>query len=293
MKINAHYQAITDRIIAALERGTPPWHRPWTATPIGLPRRHNNAPYQGINILALWDAAEVNGFISNRWMTYRQATELGGHVRKGERSTTVFFAKPVTRTETDVDGTDTDATYFVHKAYNVFNADQIDELPSEYYPQPANVIDEQQRNNQAEAFFKNTGSSRIEHGQNAFYSPSKDQITMPEFTRFHTANDYYATLAHEHIHWTGHSSRLNRDGFTPDRSKQDYAFEELIAEIGAAFVCAHLGITPSARDNHASYIAQWLQHLNQDPKALFRAASKAQIAADHLLRLQVDSAAAA
>ena len=285
------YQEITNTIVAQLEQGVRPWHRPWKAANMEgrvlLPLRHNGAPYRGVNILSLWMQAIEKGYASPRWMTFKQAIDLGGGVRKGEKGTLTVYADSLKRSEID-DRTGEETTAEIHymKGYSVFNVEQIDGLPEAYYDRPKMRVEALPRISRAEAFFKATGAC-IRHGGNrAFYSPSSDHIQMPPFEAFESPEGYYATLAHEASHWTKHKKRLARDFGRKRWGDEGYAMEELVAEIGAAFLCATLELEPAVREEHASYLASWLKVLKQDDRAIFRAAGHAQRAADYLCGLQ-------
>jgi antirestriction protein ArdC len=297
------YDRITASIIAALEKGSGPWHQPWTAgdrpaRPAARvrPRRHNGEPYRGINVLMLWAAASAAGYASTYWMTYRQAVELDAHVRKGEKGELVVFASTFTRTGTDAaTGQDTEENIPFLKGYTVFNAEQIEGLPERFHPVPAAVAAPPilERLPRADAFFTALGADIRHGGDKAFYSPATDHIQMPAFGAFRDADAYYGTLAHECVHWTKEPSRLNRDFGRKRWGDHGYATEELVAELGAAFVAADLGLASEPRSDHASYIASWLEVLQGDKRAIFTAASHAQRAADYLAQLQKSSAAAA
>lgn len=286
------YSRVTDTILTALEQGTRPWMQPWNAAhaagPISRPLRHNGKPYSGINTLMLWVTAMEKGYAAPIWMTYKQAQELGAHVKKDERGSLVVYANTLTRTETnEKTGQDEEIEIPYMKGYTVFNVEQIEGLPAHYYArsEPPHLSDAQ-RHAKLDAFFAATRAD-IRHGGNrAFYAIEPDFIQMPPFESFHDPESYYATLAHEQTHWTRHSSRLARDMGRKKWGDAGYAMEELVAEIGSAFLCAELGLTPEIRDDHAAYIASWLQVLKDDKKAIFTAASHAQKAADYLLNLQ-------
>lgn len=274
------YSHVTDMIIAEIEEGTPPWRKPWTGSAVGiaLPERHNGEAYRGINVLMLWIVAAKQGFVSSRWMTYKQAQELGGQVKKGEKSSTVV--KYGTFTRKNDDGEEEDVPYA--RAYRVFNADQIEGLPENLYIRPEAPRDlGTESDPELEAFFVRTGVEIVTSDEpQAYYSPAKDHIHMPPVSTFLSTQDYFATLAHEAIHWTGSEKRLARiKTFT---TRADYATEELIAEIGNAMICAQLGLEPDFGQS-AAYVESWLKALKEDKKAIFRAASQAQRAADFLL----------
>lgn len=280
------YQRVTDQIVAALEQGVRPWQKPWSATAatgrIVLPMRSNGVPYRGTNILMLWGAATDNGYQSPTWLTYKQAAELGGQVRKGEKGSLVVFASTMTRSETDDQtGEENERNVPFLKGYTVFNTEQIDGLPERFntvpFSRPATV----ERNARVEVFATATGAM-IRHGGNrAFYSPTTDSVQMPPIEAFRDAASYYGVLAHELTHWTGHASRLDRQ-FGKRFADKAYAFEELVAELGSAFISAELDLTAEPRADHADYLGHWLGILKADKRAIFTAASHAQRAADYL-----------
>ena len=292
------YTRVTDKIIADLEQGVRPWMTPWNAEHaagrITKPLRHNGQPYNGINILMLWSAAVTEGYSAPIWMTFRQAKELGAHIRKGEKGELVVYANTITRTEENGDGEETEHTIPFMKGYTVFNAEQIEGLPDHYYQLAEPVLDPVERIDHAEQFFTATKAD-IRHGGNqAYYAIGSDRIQLPPFESFRDAESYYATLAHETTHWTRHPSRLDRDFGRKRWGDEGYAQEELVAELGAAFLSADLGITPEIRDDHSAYIASWLKVLKEDKRAIFTAAAHAQRAVDflHGLRASTEEAAA-
>lgn len=290
------YTRVTDRIVADLEKGIRSWMKPWsvehTAGKISRPLRHNGTPYRGMNILLLWGEAMAKGYAAPIWMTYRQSQELGGQVRKGEHGSLVVYANSITRTETDENGADTERAIPFLKGYTVFNVEQVDGLPAHYYAKPENPLPLSERIESADHFLTATGVT-IQHGGNsAFYAPGRDLVQMPPFEAFRDKESYYATALHELTHATSHKSRLDRS-FNAKRFGDDgYAREELVAELGAAFLCADLGITPEIRDDHAAYLASWLKVLREDKRAIFSAAAHAQRAADFLHGLQPSTASA-
>ena len=285
------YTRVTERILADLEQGVRPWTKPWNtehaAGKITRPLRHNGTPYSGINILMLWSAAQDAGFGAPIWMTFRQALELGAHVRKGEKGSLVVYANSVTRKETDeTTGEESDREIHFMKGYTVFNVEQIDGLPAHYYVKPEPRFAPIQRIEHAEAFFGNLRADIRHGGTEAYYAQASDYIRMPPFEAFTDAGSYYATLAHESTHWTKHPSRLAREFGRKQWGDEGYAEEELVAELGAAFLCADLELALTAREDHSSYIAHWLTVLKNDKRAIFRAAAHAQRAADFLHGLQ-------
>ncbi len=284
------YTRVTGKIIADLEQGVRPWMKPWNAEHaagrITKPLRHNGQPYNGINILMLWSAAVSEGYSAPIWMTFRQAKALGANVRKGEKGELVVYANTITHTEDNADGEEVDRAIPFMKGYTVFNVEQVEGLPSHYYQLAEPVLDPVQRIDQAESFFGATGAD-IRHGGNqAYYAVQADRIQLPPFESFRDAESYYATLAHETTHWTRHPSRLDRDFGRKRWGDEGYAREELVAELGSAFLAADLGLTPEVRDDHSAYIESWLKVLHKDKRAIFQAAAHAQRAVDYLHGLQ-------
>jgi antirestriction protein ArdC len=281
------YQTITDRIVAQIEQGAGAWCMPWHsrrhgASELALPRNVTGRAYRGVNVPVLWATAAAFGYASPIWATYKQWQERSCQVRKGEKSAMVVFWKSI---EAENDDGETE-THLVARAYFVFNAAQVDGFDKiTKAPQSVEDLSEDQRIASAEAFFAATGSIVRHGGNRAFYTSSGDFIQMPLFGQFVDAQSYYSVLAHEHTHWTGSKSRLDRQ-FGARFGDQAYAFEELVAELGAAFLCATLGISNEPREDHAAYIDSWLRVLKGDKKAIFTAASKAQAAVDYLQDLQ-------
>lgn len=280
------YTRVTERVIADLEKGVRPWLQPWSgghaAGRITVPRRHNGVPYRGINILLLWGEAIANGYASPLWMTFKQALSLEAHVRNGEHGAMVVFADRFTKKETDADGNDVEREIPFLKAYSVFNVAQIEGLPAHYYAQPEANGERLALIESAEQFFAATGAVIRHGGHMAYYAPGPDVIQLPVPEAFRDAESYAATKAHEFTHWTKHQSRLDRDFGGKRFGDTGYAREELVAELGAAFLCADLGITPEPREDHASYLAHWLEILREDKRAIFAAAAHAQRAVDCL-----------
>lgn len=293
------YQIVTDKIVAALEAGVKPWEKPWDsgATP-SMPLRATGEPYRGINVFLLWGEAMDCGYTSPYWMTYRQASELGGQVRKGERGSMVVYAGTAAKKDEDGGEEVTDENgrkvYRFLRAYTVFNADQIDNLPERYRVKieaPTRAAGE--RIEAFEAFAKATGADIRHGGGRAFYRMSDDFVQMPDFEAFPDSERYYSTLAHELTHWTRHPSRLDRDFGRKAFGDAGYAKEELVAELGAAFIGAAFGFKPDHIESHAAYIGSWLQVLKDDKRFVFTAAAKAQQAVDFLTgtKAQADEAA--
>jgi antirestriction protein ArdC len=291
------YQKITDQIVSELEKGVRPWFKPWNAEHaagrITRPLRANGIPYQGINVLMLWSEAIEKGYASPIWMTFKQALGLKANVRKGEHGSVVVYADKIIRTVADSKtGEDTERAIPFMRGYTVFNTEQIEGLPGHYYAKPAPRAETVQRIERAEAFFAATGAKVVHGGSRACYVPSTDNVHMPCIDFFRDSESYYATLAHETTHWTRHPSRLDRDFGRKRFGDEGYGMEELVAELGSAFLSADLDLTPEVRDDHAAYIASWIKVLKDDKRAIFSAASHAQRAADFLHGLQNPAAEA-
>jgi antirestriction protein ArdC len=290
------YSRITSKIIADLEQGVRPWMKPWNADHaagrITRPLRHNGIPYKGINVVMLWSAAVAKGYSAPLWFTFRQAQELDAHVRKGEAGELVVYADRITRTETDAKGEAVEREIPFLKGYTVFNAEQIEGLPAHCYAKaepPALTLPE--RIESADRFFAATRADIRHGGTRAYYAEGLDYVQMPPFETFRDAESHAATLGHELIHWTKHETRLARDMGRVKWGDEGYAREELVAELGSAFLCADIGITPEVRPDHAAYIASWLEVLKGDKRFVFSAASHAQRAADYLHGLQPQATA--
>lgn len=288
------YTRVTERIIADLEKGVRPWMKPWQAEhPAGSitrPLRHNGVPYRGMNVLLLWSEAMEKGYSAPLWMTYKQAQELGANVRKGEKGSLVVYANSISKTETNDKGEDVEREIPFMKGYTVFNVEQVEGLAAHYYATAVNPLGLSERIEGVDSFMKATGAT-IHHGGNrAFYSPARDFVQMPDFAAFKDKESYYATALHELTHWTKAKARLDRDFSAKRFGDSGYAREELVAELGAAFLCADLGITPEIRDDHAAYLDNWLTVLKEDKRAIFSAAAHAQRAADYLNGLQPQQA---
>ncbi len=291
------YQHVTDKIVAALEAGTRPWEQPWRSTGCSLrPLRFNGEPYRGVNVLMLWASAQERGFSSPYWMTFQQAQSLSGAVRKGERGTKVVKAGQSVfdddKADTSESGGEAEGSKVRRwlKAYTVFNCDQIDGLPERYWSAEAEPAPLPERLEAADRFFANVPAKVTHGGDRAFYRISTDDIHMPAFELFRDAEHHAATLAHELIHWTRHPSRLDRDFGRKAFGDEGYAKEECVAELGAAYVGAVLGLRPDHIEDHAAYLASWLKVLKDDKRFIFTAASHAQRAADLLESYQTAQA---
>jgi antirestriction protein ArdC len=283
------YQKVTDQIIASLERGCRPWMKPWSgdhaAGRITRPLRGNGQPYQGINVIMLWMEAVEKGYDAPIWMTFKQALELGGAVRKGEHGSVVVYASTFTKKEEGESGEESERNIPFLKSYTAFNVEQIDGLPEHFYATIGPKLDPVQRIDRAETFFAATGADIRHGGGKAYYTIGGDYVQLPLFEAFRDAESYYATMAHELAHWTHHPSRLDRDFGRKRFGDGGYAMEELVAEMASAFTCADLDLEPEIREDHAAYIENWLQVLKNDKRAVFTAASYAQKAADFLSRV--------
>lgn len=267
---------ITNTIIAMLEQGVGQWERPWQKVAVrGMPRNFTSGrAYSGVNVLLLWNAAQSRGFERNEWLTFKQAQEIGAKVRKGAKGVMCIFYKTMERSDAaDVEGDDEARSVPMLKPFWLFNVADIDGLPEQPAPQAANS----QPLEQGEFILQATGA-RIEHGGNrACYSIAADMIQLPRPEQFKTPANYYGTALHELVHWTGHPDRLARE-YGKLFGDEAYAFEELVAELGSAFLCADLGLTDYTLDGHASYLQSWLKVLKNDKSAIFTAAKHASAA---------------
>jgi antirestriction protein ArdC len=278
------YQVITDRIIEALEAGTVPWRKPWRSIEgFGPTSLSTGKGYRGINTLMLSLESMVRGYDSIYWGTYRQIAEQGGQIRKGETSTQVVLWKPVKKTKAD----GSEDSFLLMRLFNVFNAEQADwadgKMPTNPEATEANYVEPVEA---AEAIANGMPNRpRIQHGgDRAFYSPNLDYVGMPPQEAFDSTEGYYATLFHELIHSTGHKSRVGREGIEAFAGfgSESYSKEELIAEMGAAYLCAEAGIEPRIEQS-AAYIASWLKVLKNDKKIVVASAGAAGKATDFIL----------
>ena len=282
------YRAVTDSIVEAIEKGAGPVEFPWhRQTAHGLPANaYTDQHYRGVNVVVLWVAAAVRGYGSPFWGTYRQWRELGAQVRRGERAALIVFYKEIDRSPQDGDEsaiTEEPAPRLVARASWVFNADQVDG----YKPAGPPPVDKTERLQRVEEFVEASGSVVRHGGHRACYDPTTDHIQMPERASFvgtsttTPTEGYYSVLLHELVHWTGAPHRLARD-LSSRFGSEAYAMEELVAELGSAFLCAILGVSPAPRPDHAAYVDHWLAVLRSDKRAIFTAASKAMEAVDYL-----------
>lgn len=277
------YEIVTERIIAALDKGVIPWRMPWRRRGgSGIPKNlQSGKEYRGVNIFLLG----AQGYASPYWCTYKQCAARGGQVRKGEKSTPVIFWK-VGDSKKVSPKTGKPEKFFILRYYNVFNVAQCDGLDVPGVPesgtQPTfNPIEECEK-----IVLAYKTLPKLDHGgDRACYSPSFDRVSMPDKETFEGPEEYYSTLFHELVHSTGHEDRLNREGImNPIRfGSHEYSFEELVAEMGAAFLCAHAGIIDHTLDNSAAYIDNWRRKLSAEPKWLVEASGKASKAADYIM----------
>ena len=279
------YDQITERIIALLEKGTVPWRKPWNAQS-GFPRNLvSKKPYRGINVFLL----HAMSYESPYWLTFRQAQELGGSVRKGEKACPVVFWKQLEVEDEETGETD---KIPMLRFYHVFNVAQCDGLKN--IPAPVeSPLSAPTKPEEIVAFMPKR--PEIKHGMSkAFYSPAADIVAMPDRARFDDEAGYFATLFHELIHSTGHASRLNRSTITEAEGfgSNPYCKEELIAEMGAAFLCGQAGIAERTLENSAAYVQNWLEQLQNDKKLIVQAAAQAQKAADFILGTKFEEAPA-
>lgn len=277
------YAEVSAQIIAELERGAAPWLKPWSATP-GANTPCNavtNRPYSGCNVILLW-LARNRGWPTPRFLTFKQAIEAGGNVRRGEHGTRVYFVKQLQ--VKDGEGEDADTRLIpMLREYTVFSVAQCENLPDRITAgKPMRVRNPDARDALADDFLRTTGADLREGHGEAFYAPGADFISMPAFAAFKGADNFYSVVFHELTHWTGHKSRLDRD-LKNRFGTRAYAGEELVAELGGAFLCAEFGFNGDVRN--AGYIATWIELLKADKRAFFTACSKAQAAADYLRRL--------
>lgn len=280
------YEIITDRIIEQLEKGVVPWHKPWISDGTEMQNLVSKKPYRGINVFLL----ASRGYASPYWISFKQCKDLGGHIKAGEKSTPVIFWKQSKYVKEDeTTGAQEEKTGWILRYYNVFNLEQAEDINPDKLPEPPPERDFDPIA-ECETVVKHMPKlPDLRHGESrAYYSPAKDLVNMPKRGLFDTAETYYATLFHELTHSTGHPSRLARAGVSGcgDWSAfgtAPYAKEELVAEMGSAFVCGHVGISPCILDNSAAYIASWLKRLRNDKQVLIVAAGQAQKAADFIL----------
>lgn len=279
------YQMVTEKMVAALESGVVPWRKPWDAQ-IGAPRNFaSGKEYRGVNVFVLGVTRMLMNYSGNNWMTFNQVKKLKGRVRKGESGTKVVFWKWIDKERhvLDESGNETSEIetrrFPILRYYVVFNQDQVEGVDF-----PKVVRNDDDVNDNAEKVWENWMSrpALVHGGGAAFYSPKSDEIHLPAFETFDSGDDYHATKFHEMIHASGHVDRLNRLDAKAFFGDHSYSKEELVAEMGSAFLCAMTGIEGTF-DNSAAYIAGWLKKLQNDPKLVVFAAAQAQKAVDHIL----------
>lgn len=290
------YQEVTDKIINLLERvNLEDYEPPFAALAAqGLPMNPTTEQYyKGVNIPCLWLYQQEQNYTSNHWATFKQWKEQGCNVRKGQKGSTIVFYKTLVKTEENEQGEEQTNKIPMLKLYKVFNADQVEGYQHRSSPY-INEKDEVEPIELADEFCANTKADiRHEHGNRAFYHRIDDYIHIPETMDFIKTIDatatenYHSTLFYELVHWSGAPHRLDRDKAQSLEEKGKYAFEELVAELGAAFLCAQLNINQSPRNDHARYILSWLQALRNDNKSIFRASAQAARAVDYLNDLQL------
>jgi len=288
------YQDVTNAIVGQIEAGAGQWVRPW-AGGAGIPSNAvTGAEYRGVNILSLWGSAAARGYGAGLWASFKQWQAVGAQVRKGEKGTMIVYAGAVSVRDPAEAAEAAERKVHFLKCSHVFNAAQVDGFEAPAIERPALG----ERIAAAEAFVENTGAV-IQYGNDrAFYAIARDIVAMPDLERFTgtptstPTEAFYGVLLHELTHWTGHAKRCDRQ-FGKRFGDQAYAAEELVAELGAAFLCAKLGITAEPRADHAQYLASWLQILKGDKRAIFTAASKASAAVDYLMAQQESKRAAA
>jgi antirestriction protein ArdC len=276
---------ITNLIIAKIEAGVLPWTRSWSGGggSGGRPLRFNGQAYSGVNCLYLWAVGADADYLSPYWMTFKQAAALGGQVRRGENGSLSIFFNAVNKAETDVStGEESSRLIRFMRHYIVFNADQIDGLPPHYAPSAEpEIVAPSARQAAIDTYFSAIPSEVRYGGDKAFFSPSHDFIQMPHKGAFTSQDAFASTLAHETVHWSGHTDRLART-FGKRFGDDAYAFEEIVASIGQAFICADLDLPSTLHDSHASYVDHWLKVLKGDKTAIIHAASKAEQAVKYL-----------
>lgn len=273
------HKEITDRIVARLQAGVVPWRQPWSSKGFGVMPRNASTQraYSGANVLLLWSRAQESGFVAPLWLTFKQALELGGNVRKGEKGETVIYVSKIIKKD---DATGERRTIPFLKAYTVFNVAQCDNLPAEILePGDRRVVNPGARDELADAFIDATGAD-YRHGEpRAYYRPIGDYVNLPAFETFKSSSAYYGTAFHELGHWTGAEKRLNRT-FGKRFGDQAYSAEELVAELTSAFLCAEFGFDNDGQD--AAYIASWIKFLTDHDKAIVAAAAAASRAVEFM-----------
>lgn len=277
-----HFDRITEQIIQAIEAGAGAYEMPWhrLGSDIAQPLNATTGKaYRGLNVLGLGLAAATNGFPTGRWSSYRQWSESGAQVRKGEKGTPIFFWQSRENDSGEAeDASETRYRAYIARTYMVFNEAQVDGAPA----CDAEEIEPGETTTDAIALLERLDACVLHGGDRAYFEPASDLIRLPEMTQFKTAESYFSVRAHETTHWTGAKGRLDRD-LTGRFGTSAYAMEELVAELGAAFLCGALGVSQQPRRDHAAYISSWIKVMKGDNKAILTAASKAQQAVDFIL----------
>lgn len=274
------YQEVTDRVIAMLEEGVVPWHKPWDDVAGGPMSISTKKPYRGINVLLLEMAAMTKGYHSPWWGTYNAIAERGGQVRRGEKGTSIILWKPKVIEDEE---TGKKKTIFFVRFYTVFNADQVDGEMNLPTPDPRPEVERIEACELAlNTYYVKGGPSLAFGGNDAYYHPGTDHVQMPERAQFHSAERFYGAWFHETVHSTGHASRLNREAIVGTHRFGDanYSKEELVAELGALFMATRTGISATLLSNSAAYLQSWIKVLRGEPKLVVQAAQAAQKAVD-------------
>lgn len=275
-KANEIFETVTQQLLTSMRQAQQDgiaWQAPWAKVAAMPTNASTGKAYTGGNAIVLWLTSECR-----TWATYKQWQAMGAQVRKGQRGVGLVKWSPVEDKKKPVGADGKRPTVLVPFGFVVFSADQVDGYDA---PAAPDALSHDERVELADAFFAQTGADVRHQGDRAYYDKVADRVTMPAFELFYDGASYYSTLAHECCHWTGHQSRLDRD-LSGRFGCESYAAEELVAEIGAAFVMASLGLASEPRADHAHYLASWIRSLENDPKAFFTAASKAQQAATFL-----------
>jgi antirestriction protein ArdC len=276
------YSLVNDRILAALSQGIIPWKRPWTGH---LPTNYDRGKeYRGVNILTLGIAEMINGYSSPYWLTFLQANKHGGHIKKGEKATYIVFSDKKVREVEKEDGTKEQKIYHFIKSFPVFNWDQTEGVPKK---ESGTALDPDRDLievcNSILSGMPRPPAYR-EGGNSAYYVPKQDLVNLPPIETFKTTEGYVATKFHEYAHSTGHKARLNRPGVMGVAAfgGEEYSFEELVAELTSAYLCARNGID-NTLENSSAYIQHWIEVLKNDRTMLMKASGKAMLAVDYIL----------
>ncbi len=275
------YEIVTAKVIESLKKGTVPWRKPWNVNTLLPCNATTNRPYRGVNILLLG----LSPFADHRWLTFKQAQELGGKVKQGERSTMVVFWKFPERKQSEDDEDSWKQNAPILRYFNVFNVEQVEGIEVAPIPIQGNLTDEH-RIGRADALVCSMPNPPFieERGQQAWYHPESDMVRIPKVSSFSSIDEYYSTLFHELGHSTGHEKRLKRSGVAGKVhfGSEEYSREELVAELTSSFCCATVALDNSIHDNSVAYINSWMNSLRSDPKALVIAAAQAQKATDYI-----------